>query len=200
MKVLTMLPPRWEKPFQPRINRVISFRKKVPKGQSAVEFVLIAPLLFLIFFGIIQLSYMAYVSLAVQRAALAVARNASLSGRDNSLAFKTQLVISLFPITNLSSKTLSTILASDYKITFSSDYQEITAQVRYPMPIWVPLVQNFLGEDLASPGDTDQTSEGEAIIAVYRFLGKTPPDLSFQGLHQPVVWLNYQVTTFNEGY
>lgn len=179
---------------------MIFLSTKAPKGQSAVEFVLAAPLLFLIFFAIIQLAYTAYVSLAVQRAALAVARNASLSGQNYSMAFKTQLILSLLPLANLSPKTLSTILESEYKVTFSSDYQQVTAQVRYPMPIWVPLVQNFLGEDLATSNDGSQTQETEAVKSVFNLLGRPAPDLPPQSAHQPVVWVHYQVTTFNEGY
>lgn len=172
--------------------------KKDAKGQTAVEFVLVVPLLFLIFFAIIQLSYMAYASLAVQRAALAVARNASLGGTDKPEAFKTQLAVSLLPIANLNRKTLLTVLASDCRVAPSADNRRMTALVRYPMPIWVPLVGSIFGRTLIPGVNYNGTPAGEAIQALFRISGKVPPDLSFKGAHLPVVWINYQATTFNE--
>src|SRR5579871_4302 len=176
------------------------FPRTSAKGQSAVEFVLIAPLLFFIFFAIIQISYMAYVSFAVQRAALAVARTASLSGLDNQALFQTQLAVSLMPIANLNRKTLLTVLASDCKVSVSPDGQKITAQVRYPMPIWVPLADKVLGETLVPTADYNSTAAGQAIKAIFKMLNLNPsPDLSFSGVHLPVCWISYQATTFNEG-
>jgi hypothetical protein len=176
------------------------FYLRSPKGQSAVEFALIAPLLFFIFFALIQVAYMSYVSLAVQRAALAIARTASLGSKDDSTAFKTQLVISLLPVANLSPKTLLTILASDYKVIPSSDNRQVTAIVRYPMPIWVPLVRTVFGKSLIPSVDYNATPEGLAIKNVFQLLGKQPPDLSFEGVHFPVFWMTYKETTFNEAY
>jgi hypothetical protein len=176
------------------------FLVKNSKGQSAVEFLLIAPILFLIFFAIVQLAYMAYVSFAVQRAALAVARTASLSGPNNSAAFKTQLIVSLLPIVQLNQKTLLTVLSSDCETTVSPDYQQITTLVRYPMPVWVPLVGNVFGEPVDSSTDYNQTPEGQTVKEIFQLLDKTPPNLSFQGVRMPVVWISYEATTFNEAY
>src|SRR5579863_6687134 len=98
---------------------------KNAKGQSTTEFVLIAPLLFLIFFCVIQFSYFAYVSLAVQRAALAIARKASLSGVADQTAFKAHLAISLLPLANLNQKTLLTILEAKFQAFPSQDKKQI---------------------------------------------------------------------------
>lgn len=176
------------------------FIKNTPKGQSAVEFVLIAPLLFFIFFAIIQLAYMAYVSLAVQRSALAVARDATLTGQEYSISFKSQLAISLLPLTNLNPRILSTILASDYALNYSPDRKTVAVQVKYPMPIWVPLIRNVIGENLESTQDYNQTTEGQAIKKAFELLGKPAPDLNFQKERLPVFWVTCQETTFNEGY
>jgi Flp pilus assembly protein TadG len=175
-------------------------RLKNAKGQSAIEFVLVAPLLFFIFLGIIQVAYMSYVSFAVQRAALAIARAATVGSKDDSTSFKLQLAISLLPIVHLNQKTLLTILASKYTITPSPDNQRITAQVQYPMPIWVPLVGGVFGEPLVSSFDYNNTPEGQAIKTAFQLFGKQPPDLSFSGVHMPVVWMNYEASTFNEAY
>lgn len=174
--------------------------KKNQKGQSAVEFALIVPLLFFIFFAIIQMAYMAYVSFAVQRAALALARTASLEGKNNLVAFKTQLVISLLPIANLNPQILLTILSSSYNITTSSDQTNITTQVSYPMPIWVPLVGKVFGDQLESSTNYNNTPDGQAIKTTLKLLNLNPPDLSFQGVHFPVHWITYEATTFNEAY
>jgi Flp pilus assembly protein TadG len=176
------------------------YLKKNQKGQSAVEFVLIVPLLFFIFFAIIQMAYMSYVSLAVQRAALAIARTASIGGKNNSAAFKIQLVISLLPIANLNPQILFTILSSSYKITTSSDQTHIMAQVSYPMPIWVPLVGNVFGDQLQSSVNYNDTPDGQAVKTELQLLNLNPPDLSFQGVRLPVHWITYEATTFNEAY
>jgi hypothetical protein len=169
-------------------------------GQSAVEFILIAPFLFLILFAVIQLAYMSYVSLAVQRAALAVARTATLSGTDNSKTFKTQLAISLFPLSNLNSKTLLTILASKISVTVSRDKKNVIAQVRYPMPIWVPMVSRIFGEPLVPSFDYNNSPEGQAIQKIFQLFNQPAPNLSFQGVSLPVCWVKYEETTFNEAY
>lgn len=169
-------------------------------GQSTVEFVLIAPLLFLIFFAIIQLSYMAYASFAVQRAALAVARMASLSGIDNSTTFQTQLAISLVPLSNLNQKTLLTVLESDCKVNESPDKKKIVVQVRYPMPIWVPVVGNVFGETLVPSADYNNSPAGQAIKTIFSMLKRPIPDLSFKGVRLPVYWINFEAATFDEAY
>ncbi len=170
------------------------------KGQSAVEFLLVAPLLFLIFFTVAQLSYTAYASFAVQRAALAVARMASLGGIGNSTVFKTQLAISLLPISNLNQKALLTILASDCKVNESTNKQKINVQVRYPMPIWIPLVGKVFGETLISSVNYNNSPAGQAIKDIFSMLRMPVPDLSFNGVRLPVYWIHFEATTFNEAY
>ncbi len=173
---------------------------KNPKGQSAFEFVLIAPLIFFIFFATIQVSYMAYASFAVQRSALAIARMASLGGISNSTVFKTQLAIALLPISNLSQKALFTILASDCKVNESTNKQTINVQVRYPMPIWVPWVGKVFGQTLVPAADYNNSPAGQAIKDIFNMLRMPVPDLSFNGVRLPVYWIHFEATTFNEAY
>lgn len=170
------------------------------KGQSAAEFVLIVPFLFLIFFSIIQLAYMAYVSLAVQRSAFAIARKASFLKRDEiSNAFKSQLALSLLPIANLSSKTLLTILETKCDVSFPENEGPVTATIHYPMPIWVPLARNLFGEDLVPSTDYRNSPEGQAIQTVFSLLNIPQPDFSLAGVRFPVFWITYQATTYYEG-
>src|SRR5579859_5748713 len=174
------------------------FLKKNSKGQSAVEFVLLAPLLFFIFFAIIQLAYMSYAALAVQRAALSVARDAALDGQGDPKAMKARLTLSLLPLTHLNEKILLTVLASEFKTMVSEDRKQITVQVRYPMPIWVPMVRNMIGESLAPSTDYNNSPEGDAVKTIFQMLDKAPPDLSFKGVRLPVIWMKCEATTFNE--
>ncbi len=170
------------------------------KGQSAVELAVIAPFLFFFFFAVIQVSYISYVSLAVQRAALAIARTASVGGKNNSTAFKIQLAISLLPLISLNQKTLLTILSSNFEIITSWDNTNVTARVSYPMPIWVPLVGNVFCNQLVPSVNYNNTSEGQAVKTALQLLNLNPPDLSFQGVQLPVRWITYEATTFNEAY
>ncbi len=173
---------------------------KDQKGQSAAEFVLVAPFLFLFFFCVLQMAYMGFVSFAVQRAALAIARKASLGSTENSTAFKSQLALSLLPIASLNQKTLLTILETNYQITQSTDQKQVSAKVRYPMPIWIPLVRNIFGETLTPSANYNDSPEGKAIKMVFSLLKKPEPDLSFHGLSLPVRWIVFEETTFNESY
>ena len=171
-----------------------------PLGQSTVEFVLIAPLLFLLFFCVIQMAYTSYVALAVQRAALAVARTASLQGETDSLAFKTELAWSLMPIAGLSEKTLSTIFASKVSASLSPDGKLVTVRVEYPMPIWVPGIRQVFGQPLVPPPLPTGSPEAVAIRGIFSLLGIPAPDLSFTGLNLPVRWITFEESTFNEGF
>ena len=172
--------------------------KKNSQGQSAVEFVLLAPLLFFIFFAIVQLAYMSYAALAVQRGALSVARDVALDGQDDPKAVKARLILSLLPLAQLNQKTLLTVLESKCESKISGDRKQITVQVHYPMPIWVPMVRNIIGESLVPSADYNNSPEGEAVKAIFQMLDKTPPNLSFKGARFPVVWMKCEATTFNE--
>jgi len=164
------------------------------KGQSAVEFVLIAPVLFILFFGIIQLFYMAYVSLAVQRATHAIAQQAAASDDPNSFLPQFQMIEALLPLEQLNSTTLSCALSSKYDI--HSDGSTIFVKVSYPMPLWVPIIKNLLGQNLDSSSAT---------------LGLVPPTLTTVlqavGLGIPVlntltptkvIWVNFEAKALDE--
>lgn len=170
------------------------------KGQGAAEFVLAAPFLFLFFFCVIQAAYTGYVALAVQRAALAVARNAALSPAESSLDFKTQLALSLLPIVSLNSKTLITVFEAQYQTALSQDQKQVIARVRYPMPIWIPFLRNLFGEPLIPSFDYNDSTEGRAVRNLFSLLNKPPPDLSFEGARLPVRWIVFEETTFNESF
>ena len=166
------------------------------KGQSAVEFALIAPFLFFIFFAIIQLAYTAYVSFAVQRAALSIARDAARSQIPELYEPHFQLFYSLGPLFTLNKTTLATALAADCSIDAIGD--KVSVRVRYPMPIWVP----FVGKLFGVPFDVSffrETSKGALIGSILKLFGQDPTALSIPGIHFPdIFWLTFTAQAVDE--
>jgi hypothetical protein len=120
------------------------------RGQALVEYVLIAPLLFLIFFAIIQLAYMGLTALAVQRAAMAIAREAAISTDPTAQPLEnwrivTQQYLAFYPLLSLKkTDVLLAIAGTDIQTVVEGRMVKTT--VRYPMPIWVPLVGPLFGK------------------------------------------------------
>ncbi len=157
------------------------------QGQSLAEFALIAPLLFLFFFALIQLTYGVFASFAVQRAANAIAREAAASEDPKTYNPYFQLAYCLAPLGQINSTTLATVLATHCDITQDEETGDyIQVRVSYPMPLWVPLAGKLLGQPLQvasalrSPMETSLESAFEA-------LGKPKPDFSFKQFSFPYV-------------
>jgi hypothetical protein len=151
--------------------------------------------------GIVQLSYMAYVSLAVQRAALAIAQDASLTGDRAVRNFRSKLNYSLAPLISLSPKTLASISACQCACRESFDKKNITVQIRYPMPIWVPLMGRIFGESLAPHFDSHFSKGGSDLQMASKFFGIPTPDFSLHGLRIPFYcWITFNASAHNEGY
>jgi hypothetical protein len=171
------------------------------RGQSAVEFVLIAPLLFLVFFGIIQLAYMGFVSFAVQRASIAIAHEASLTGNRNSTDFYSKLIFALAPLGSLNRASFVCIAASRCQITESSDKKMVTARLHFPMPIWVPLVGRIFGEEIIPSFQIIPNNVAKNIECAASLFGISTPSLSFDGVHLPYFrWMIFEASVYNEGY
>jgi hypothetical protein len=166
------------------------------KGQSAVEFVLIAPLLFFIFFAIIQMAYMAYASLAVQRATLTIVKEAARSRGILPYDPEFQLLYSLAPLGALNKETLVTVLATECSVQFNQ--AKVHVQVRYPMPIWVPMIGKVFGQPL-SPASASNIPILKMAGAIFKMLGKSPPELSFSGAKPFYVrWITFSADTIDE--
>ena len=165
-----------------------------------MEFALIAPVLFLVFFAVLQTAYTAFTALAVQRAALAVAQNASQSpnGLPSKSLVEARLIYALYPLSRLNRTTLACAFASQTQI--KNEGQRVTVQIRYPMPIWVPGVGRLFGEPLIPSFDYTQTALGRQVQGLLAVFGVRLPDLSFEGLRFPYArWMTFQASTFNEG-
>ena len=166
------------------------------KGQAAVEFSLLAPLLFLIFFCVIQLAYCAYASFALQRATLAIARDAASSDSPSSYNPYFQLVYCLAPLGKLNRQALATVLAT--KCDINTDGNVVHVQLIYPMPIWIPGVGKIFGQKLSL--NSVQTSPMTSSLQMaFQILGKPLPNLSFTGLNLPYVHLSsFSTSTVDE--
>jgi hypothetical protein len=151
--------------------------------------------------GIIQLAYMAYVSLAVQRAALAIAQEASLTGDRTVRDFRSKLTYSLAPLASLNPKTLASIPACQCSCQESFDKKNITVQIRYPMPIWVPLMGRIFGEPLVPHLDSSLAKGGLDLQTAAKFFGIPTSDFSSLGPRLPFYcWITFNASTHNEGY
>lgn len=169
---------------------------RAQKGQSAVEFALIAPFLFFIFFAIIQLAYTGYVSFAVQRAALSIARDAARSDDPDLHEPHFQLFYSLGPLLTLNKTTLATALAADCSINTIGD--KVHVRVKYPMPIWVPFVGKVFGVPFTS-SFFKENANGALIGGILKLFGQDPASLSIPGLHFPdVFWITFTAETMDE--
>jgi len=174
--------------------------RKGGRGQAAVEFVLLAPLLFLLFFALIQATYFAFACFAVQRAALAAARHASRS--DGTGGWwdqpRAQVDLSLAPLLSLNWKAqTASILAT--KVGQVASPIGVTVKVRYPMPIWVPLAGRWFGKPLVPVLDLKNNEAARILRLACQFLGRSAPDLSFDGIRLPYYrMLEFEATAVDE--
>ena len=168
---------------------------KNTKGQSAVEFVLIAPILFLLFFGIIQLFYSAFIFFAVQKATHAIAQQAAASAAPTLFEPHFQIITALSPLEKLNSSTLLYALAS--KCAIQEQNNRVFATVSYPMPIWVPL----LGKVIGQPFDSSKSSIlsiATNITNLLPTLGLALPGFSTPSNSINIIWITFQADCLDE--
>ncbi len=168
---------------------------KDQKGQSAVEFVLIAPILFLIFFGIIQLFYCAYVSFAVQKATFAIAQQAASTEIPTFFQSQFQIVSALFPLEKLNNSTLLYALSS--KCNIQEQNNRVIATVSYPMPIWIPLVGKVLGQPL-STSTSPLSFVSQDLSSLLSTLGLSLPSFLNLSSTNNVIWMTFQADCLDE--
>ena len=164
------------------------------RGQSLVEFVLTAPLLFLIFFALIQGAALCWTCLGVQRAAMAAVRHASRVEAKAQVwdSPRLQALVALGPLVAMNKACLVSGLLTKVETTESDDHRLI-ATVRYPMPIWVPLAGPWLGERLGLPSGVFNSETKRVLQTAFQLMGKSPPDFDMSFIHLPYYrWITFQ--------
>lgn len=164
---------------------------KFQRGQSLAEFALIAPLLFLFFFALIQIAYTTLAAFTVQRAAFAIAHEAAASDDPKSYNPYFQLAYCLAPLGQINSTTMATVLATHCDISVD-DADYVHVQVSYPMPIWVPLAGKIFGQPFQVSSALRSPMES-TLEYVFEALGKPKPDFSFKQFSFP----NVQILSFS---
>jgi len=175
----------------------LNISKNKELGQSAVEFVLITPILFLIFFGIIQLFYCGFVSLAIQKATNAIAQQASASGDAADFEPHFQIITALFPIEKLNASTLI------YAISCKCDIQEqnhiIKAVVSYPMPIWMPIIGNVFGQPLNNTAGSLLGLSND-LLSFLGTIGLKLPSFNLPQNTPNVIWFTFEARCLDENF
>jgi hypothetical protein len=184
-------PPTWS--TQLLVNKIKASTQNAT-GQSAVEFVFIAPVLFLIFFGVLQLFYSAFVSFAIQRAAFSIAQEAATSMSFSNFDPRFQIVYALFPLEKINSATLNYALATQCNI--KQVKKTIQVNVLYPMPIWVPVMGNLIGQNFANAGSA--TLIPASITNLLQTIGINLPNLNSGTNNTKVLWINYSAECLDE--
>jgi len=163
------------------------------KGQSTVEFVLVAPLLFLFFFTLVQGAILAWTCLSVQRAAQAVVRHAVRVEREPQGwdSPRLQALVALAPLCRLHKAYLVSSLLAE--IHLKHEGNDMVATVRFPMPLWIPLAAPLLGEKLVIPTGGFGPESTKLVQKVSQILGTRFPDLPSSSAHLPFFcWVTFQ--------
>ncbi len=156
---------------------------------------LIAPILFLLFFGIIQLFYCAFVSFSVQKATHAIAQQAAASAAPTLFEPHFQIITALSPLEKLNSSTLLYALSS--KCDIQEKNNRVFTTVSYPMPIWVPLIGKVIGQpfDNSKSSILSITTDLTNLLST---LGLALPGLPVPSNSINVIWITFQADCLDE--
>jgi Flp pilus assembly protein TadG len=165
------------------------------QGQSTVEFVLIASILFFIFFGILQFFYTAFVSFAIQRATYSIAQQAAASANPSSFNPQFQIIEALLPIEQLNPSTLAYTFSTQCII--NTDGTNVHVKVSYPMPLWVPLIKNLLGQNLNNQLSVSN-SIPSSLTNVLQAVGLSIPNFNINQNLTKVLWITFEAQTLDE--
>lgn len=170
-------------------------KKLKTRGQSLVEFILIVPVLFLIFFGIIQFFYIAYISFSVQRATYSIAQQAAASPDPSSFGPQFQIIEALLPIEQLNPSIIACALATNF--TISTNGTTVDVKVSYPMPIWVPLLGNLIGQNLNNQTTTSNLIP-PTLANILQVVGLSLPNFNISQNLTKVLWITFEAQALDE--
>jgi hypothetical protein len=165
--------------------------------------VLIAPILFLLFFAILQLFLLGVTCLALQRSAIAIARETSIadgivSRSGMSLRHHIQKTSALLPLVQLDRGRGWHCMAASRVDIIHSD-RTVTATIHYPMPIRLPGLGRWFGTQLTSTFPLSSEPLPSILEKTLRSLG-----IPLQGRSLPVPshfhvrWMSFTATAFSE--
>jgi hypothetical protein len=166
---------------------------RLESGQSLVEFVLTAPLLFFLFFALIQGTALLWTCFSVQRAAMAAARHAArVEAKPKPWdSPKLQALVALAPLLALNKACLASGFLTKVETAQVEDH--LVATVRFPMPIWVPLVGPWLGQHLGLPEEAPDPETKRMVQTAFQLAGKKVPNLDAVFNHLPYYrWIEFQ--------
>jgi len=156
------------------------------------------PLLFLLFFCVLQVLYTAFAALAVQRTSYALARESSLTGKVSGTVFMVRLYAAMGPLAFLSRTSLVSVAATTFECRPSTDGAEMRVLVRYPMPIWVPLAGKVFGEKMGP-----EVGPSKDLFGVWERLERAglrfPDPWREEGRLPYFRWMNFEAVVHNEG-
>jgi hypothetical protein len=151
--------------------------------------------LFLIFFGIIQFFYTAFVSFAIQRAAYSIAQQAAASPNPSSFLPQFQIFEALLPLEQLNPSTLAYTFSTQCSI--DTDGTTVHVKLSYPMPIWVPLINNIIGQNLNNiPAISNFIPS--SLVNVLQAVGLAIPSFSNNQNLTKVLWINFEAQALDE--
>ena len=156
-------------------------RRRAERGQALTEFALIAPLFFLMLFGIIQFGFLLAGQIALNNAVRETARYAVTIGNATAAAVRTELVTRQLPkaIPGFRSGNLvngSTTVNYCYYTnpnnvpgSFPSYSLKVIVTATYRHPLFIPLVGNVVdGLDGTSDGSLTATAREEMRVESLR--------------------------------
>ncbi len=156
---------------------------------------LIAPILFFIFFGVIQFFYTSFISFAIQRATYSIAQQAAASPSPSSFLPQFQIIEALLPIEKLNPSILAYTLATQY--TIDTDGTNVHVKVSYPMPLWVPLIRNLIGQTLSNQSNTSNFMP-PSLANVLQAAGLSLPNFNTNQNLTKVIWITFEAQASDE--
>lgn len=122
------------------------------KGQSAVEFALLLPILLLLILGVFELSRVLNAGLVINHASREAARYAALGGSDLEV-----LTVVTDQSNNLDTSNMTVTITPAQ--TSRDSGENVTIKIDYKIEFITPFIGSILGDDFVISGDTTMRVE-----------------------------------------
>jgi len=135
------------------------------------------------------------VSFAVQRATYSIAQQAAASPDPSFFSPQFQIIEALLPIEQLNPSTITYALATN--CTINTDGATVDVKVSYPMPIWVPLMKNLIGQNLSNQS-TPSNLIPSSLTNVLQTVGLSLPNLNMNQNLTQILWFTFEAHATDE--